>query len=57
MTIHKAKGLEFPVVIYPYNIEIYRQINPRVWYSYSQTNPIKSVLVNYSNKLNYIGEQ
>ncbi len=57
MTIHKAKGLEFPIVIYPYNIEIYRQINPRVWYSYSQTSSIKSVLINASNKLNYVGEQ
>ncbi|WP_456422575.1 UvrD-helicase domain-containing protein [Lutibacter sp.] len=57
MTIHKAKGLEFPVVIYPYSIEIYRQINPKVWYLYNQTNSIKSVLVNYSGKLNYISEQ
>ncbi|WP_372794737.1 UvrD-helicase domain-containing protein [Lutibacter sp.] len=57
MTIHKAKGLEFPVVIYPYNIEIYRQINPTVWYSYNQTSSINSVLINASNKLNYIGEQ
>lgn len=57
MTIHKAKGLEFPVVIYPYSIEIYRQINPKVWYLYNQTNSIKSVLINYSSKLNYISEQ
>ncbi len=57
MTIHKAKGLEFPVVIFPYDIEIYRQINPKVWYSLESSNSIKSVLVNYSNKLNEIGEQ
>tara|TARA_R110001583_G_scaffold35585_3_gene118260 strand:+ start:73033 stop:76179 length:3147 start_codon:yes stop_codon:yes gene_type:complete len=57
MTIHKAKGLEFPVVIYPYNIEIYRQINPKVWYSNAESNSIKSVLINYTNKLNYIGAQ
>ncbi|PHQ56042.1 MAG: DNA helicase UvrD [Lutibacter sp.] len=57
MTIHKAKGLEFPVVIYPYNIEIYRQINPKVWYSYEKPSLIKSMLINYSSKLNYIGEQ
>ncbi|WP_457611600.1 UvrD-helicase domain-containing protein [Lutibacter sp.] len=57
MTIHKAKGLEFPVVIYPYSLEIYRQINPKVWYLYNQTNSIKSVLVNYSNRLNYVSEQ
>lgn len=57
MTIHKAKGLEFPVVIFPYDIDIYRQINPKVWYSLESSKPIKSVLVNYSKKLNYIGEQ
>ncbi len=31
MTIHKSKGLEFPVVIFPCDVEIYRQINPKVW--------------------------
>ncbi|MDB0613512.1 UvrD-helicase domain-containing protein [Tenacibaculum maritimum] len=31
MTIHKSKGLEFPVVIFPYDLDIYRQINPKVW--------------------------
>ncbi len=57
MTIHKAKGLEFPVVIYPYNIEIYRQLNPVVWYSYNQTSSIKSILVNARNNLNDTGEK
>ena len=57
MTIHKAKGLEFPVVIYPYSIDIYNQISPKVWYNYNQTSAIKSVLVNYSNKLKYVSEQ
>jgi len=57
MTIHKAKGLEFPVVIFPYNIDIYRQINPKVWYALESSNSVNSVLVNYSKKLNYIGEQ
>ena len=57
MTIHKAKGLEFPIVIFPYDIELYRQINPKVWYSDSQSNPIEQVFLNYGDKLNYIGEQ
>ncbi len=57
MTIHKAKGLEFPVVIFPYDLDIYRQINPKVWYSFDQSSSIKSVLVNYSNNLNYVGKQ
>lgn len=33
MTIHKSKGLEFPIVIFPYNIDIYNQINPKSWIS------------------------
>ena len=31
MTIHKSKGLEFPVVIFPCDVNIYNQINPKVW--------------------------
>ncbi len=32
MTIHKAKGLEFPVVIFPYaNTYIFEEINPKLW--------------------------
>ncbi|MDG2194988.1 MAG: UvrD-helicase domain-containing protein [Polaribacter sp.] len=33
MTIHKSKGLEFPVVIFPYDIDIYFQKNPKAWLS------------------------
>ncbi|SNR51378.1 UvrD-helicase domain-containing protein [Lutibacter flavus] len=57
LTIHKAKGLEFPIVIYPYDIDIYNQIKPKVWYNYEQSSTINSVLVNYSNKLNYVGDK
>ncbi|WP_422095078.1 UvrD-helicase domain-containing protein [Tenacibaculum sp. MEBiC07804] len=32
MTIHKSKGLEFPVVIFPYDLDIYRQVKPKVWF-------------------------
>jgi len=32
MTIHKSKGLEFPVVIYPFDLNIYGEQNPKVWY-------------------------
>lgn len=32
MTIHKSKGLEFPVVIFPFaDLDIYREIDPKVW--------------------------
>lgn len=32
MTIHKAKGLEFPIIIYPFaNTNIYAEIEPKTW--------------------------
>ena len=32
ITIHKSKGLEFPIVIYPYaNINIHDDLNPKTW--------------------------
>lgn len=31
MTIHKSKGLEFPVVIFPCDLEIYREKDSRAW--------------------------
>jgi len=33
MTIHKSKGLEFPIVIFPHDIDIYYQKNPKAWFS------------------------
>jgi ATP-dependent exoDNAse (exonuclease V) beta subunit len=33
MTIHKSKGLEFPVVIFPYaNQDIYFDMSPKIWF-------------------------
>ena len=31
MTIHKSKGLEFPIVILPCDLDIYKQVNPKAW--------------------------
>jgi len=32
MTIHRSKGLEFPVVIFPFaNTHIYEEMNPKLW--------------------------
>ncbi|WP_100613588.1 UvrD-helicase domain-containing protein [Confluentibacter citreus] len=33
MTIHKSKGLEFPVVVFPYaDLDIYRELDPKEWF-------------------------
>jgi len=59
MTIHKAKGLEFPVVIYPYDLDIYREQNPKVWYPISNPenfNDFDSLLINYNKSLELSGK-
>ncbi|MGB5417569.1 3'-5' exonuclease, partial [Algibacter sp.] len=34
MTIHKSKGLEFPIVIFPYaDLDIYGEVEPKEWFS------------------------
>lgn len=39
MTIHKSKGLEFPVVIFPYaNQNIHFDLNPKVWFPVDSSN-------------------
>ena len=39
MTIHKSKGLEFPVVIFPYaNQKISFDLNPKVWFPVDKDN-------------------
>ena len=60
MTIHKSKGLEFPIVIFPYNIEIYRQINPKTWLTELPSEQFESfdeLLVNSTSTIKYIGEK
>ena len=39
ITIHKSKGLEFPVVIFPFaNQDLYFDINPKLWYPINKEN-------------------
>ncbi len=38
MTVHKSKGLEFPIVIFPYaNTYIYEEIEPKLWIPVDET--------------------
>lgn len=59
MTIHKSKGLEFPVVIFPCDLDIYRQINPKVWLDGLPENyeNFTELLVSFSSKLNYVSSR
>ncbi len=54
ITIHKAKGLEFPCVIYPYaNIDIYEEIEPKTWLSVDKEkyNDFEEVFINYNKTI------
>jgi len=55
MTIHKSKGLEFPVVIFPCDVEIYRQISPKIWFDdLPEDYQFKDLLVDYKKDLSLI---
>ncbi len=59
MTIHKSKGLEFSVVIFPYDLDIYSQISPKVWYDRLDKdlyNGFESILVSSSSKIENSGD-
>ncbi len=55
MTIHKSKGLEFPVVIVPYDLHLYNQIKPKGWIPFKSELGLPSVLVDLNKKMNFIG--
>jgi ATP-dependent exoDNAse (exonuclease V) beta subunit len=59
MTIHKSKGLEFPVVIFPCDVDIYRQINPKVWLDELPQNydNFKELLVDFSKSLSEVNSR
>uniref|UniRef100_UPI00259BBFDB UvrD-helicase domain-containing protein n=1 Tax=uncultured Polaribacter sp. TaxID=174711 RepID=UPI00259BBFDB len=59
MTIHKSKGLEFPVVIFPCDVEIYRQIKPKSWLNElpETYNGFNELLVDYSKSLELVSSR
>ena len=56
MTIHKSKGLEFPVVVFPCDVDVYRQINPKVWLNELPDNydNFTELLVDYNKSISYV---
>lgn len=60
MTIHKSKGLEFPVVIFPYaDLDIYREIEPKEWLEIDKEkyNGFSHTLLNFNKDFEFFGEQ
>ncbi|MCK7589403.1 UvrD-helicase domain-containing protein [Subsaxibacter sp. CAU 1640] len=59
MTIHKSKGLEFPVVIFPYaNQEIYFDMSPKTWFPVSEDDfsGFSNLFINLNKDLEEFGE-
>ncbi|MGI9531855.1 UvrD-helicase domain-containing protein [Lutimonas sp.] len=59
MTIHKSKGLEFPVVIYPFDLDIYYERDPKAWFKDldgESFHGFDSILVNSSTGIKKTGE-
>ncbi|MBL4746658.1 MAG: UvrD-helicase domain-containing protein [Flavobacteriaceae bacterium] len=58
MTVHKAKGLEFPVVIFPYDLDIYKDMSPKTWLETSEIiKPFDALLVGLKKEIKYTGAE
>lgn len=60
MTIHKSKGLEFPVVIFPCDVDVTNEIEPTVWYDELESEifgDLGSSLISCSKKITFTGEK
>lgn len=59
MTIHKSKGLEFPVVIFPYaNQDIYFDQDPKMWFPVDSNtfHGFQNVFINVNRDLENLGD-
>jgi ATP-dependent exoDNAse (exonuclease V) beta subunit len=59
MTIHKSKGLEFPVVIFPFaNTDIYKEVEPKLWYPINKEafNGFEEAYLNLNSTIKEYGE-
>ncbi len=58
MTIHKAKGLEFPIVIFPFaDIELYKTQSDTVWYPLALDEfSFREAQLNFNKQLAELGE-
>ncbi len=56
LTIHKSKGLEFPVVILPYFDFKLKKIDKSVWVNFSDLGINGSFLVDFNESIKYLNE-
>ena len=59
MTIHKSKGLEFPIVIFPYaDLDMYRELDPKEWFPLQPENfnGFSNTLLNYNKDFENYGD-
>ena len=56
MTIHKSKGLEFPIVIFPCDLNLYKDINPKVWLE-NNNDDFPNMLVPLNKEIQHINTQ
>ncbi len=60
MTIHKSKGLEFPVIIFPFaELDLYNEIDPKQWFELNKDdyNGFPEAYLNYNKEIEFYGEQ
>ena len=60
MTVHKAKGLEFPIVIYPFaNSRIYDDVKPKIWAPVKDQvfKPLSHIMLNKNSSLAFYPEE
>ncbi len=58
MTIHKSKGLEFPVVIFPHDLNVYFENLAKIWYPMVGENDLgdfEHLLISNKNSLTVLG--
>ena len=52
MTIHKSKGLEFPIVIFPCDLNIYQDIKPKAWLA-TNSDDFPAMMVSLNKEIQY----
>ena len=59
MTVHKSKGLEFPIVIFPYaELDIYKELEPKEWLPIEDSfAPFSHFLLNYNKDFEAFGTE